>query len=533
VKAWESFRDLWVVDFEFQTPVGDPQVPVCLVAHEIRSGRTLRVWQDELAQLAQAPYNTGDDSLLIAYVASAELGCHLALGWELPSFTLDLFAEFRTTTNGKYLPAGRGLLGAAVFYGLDAMSAARKDAMRELVLRGGPWSEEERNQVLDYCESDVITATKVLRTMEPNIDLPRALLRGRFMRDVAAHDELVEYWPHIQDELINRVDRAFGVYEGRTFKLERFARYLEAQKIPWPRTASGRLSLEDDVFRDQVRAYPQLSPLRELRASLSQLRLSGLTIGKDGRNRTPLWSFAAKTGRNQPSNAKFIFGPSVWLRSLIKPPPGRALAYLDYSQQEFAIAAVLSGDANMLAAYSTGDAYLEFAKQAGAVPPDGTKESHGAVREQFKTCALGVNYGMEENALADRIGSTPVHARDLLAAHRRTYRTFWRWSDGVVDFAMLHGKIWTVFGWTLQLDATPNVRSLRNFPMQANGAEMLRLACCLATERGITVCAPVHDAMLIEASTTDIDEAVAKARQAMQEAAYAVLGGTLGLARRR
>ena len=38
-----------------------------------------------------------------------------------------------------------------------------------------------------------------------------------------------------------------------------------------------------------------------------------------------------------------------------------------------------------------------------------------------------------------------------------------------------------------------------NFPMQANGAEMLRLACCLATERGIAVCAPVHDALLIEA----------------------------------
>ena len=35
--------------------------------------------------------------------------------------------------------------------------------------------------------------------------------------------------------------------------------------------------------------------------------------------------------------------------------------------------------------------------------------------------------------------------------------------------------------------------------MQANGAEMLRLACCFATERGVRVCAPVHDAILIEA----------------------------------
>jgi DNA polymerase-1 len=33
--------------------------------------------------------------------------------------------------------------------------------------------------------------------------------------------------------------------------------------------------------------------------------------------------------------------------------------------------------------------------------------------------------------------------------------------------------------------------------MQANGAEMLRMACCLGTEQGIEICAPVHDAVLI------------------------------------
>ena len=45
--------------------------------------------------------------------------------------------------------------------------------------------------------------------------------------------------------------------------------------------------------------------------------------------------------------------------------------------------------------------------------------------------------------------------------------------------------------------------------MQANGAEMLRLACCFATEEGIAVCAPVHDAILIEAPVEEIDHIVA------------------------
>jgi DNA polymerase I len=89
-----------------------------------------------------------------------------------------------------------------------------------------------------------------------------------------------------------------------------------------------------------ARAYPIISPLRELRHALSDLRLNDLSVGDDGRNRTPLWAFGSKTGRNQPSNSKYIFGPSVWLRGLIKPPPGYAVAYIDWSSQEVGIAAV-------------------------------------------------------------------------------------------------------------------------------------------------------------------------------------------------
>ena len=55
--------------------------------------------------------------------------------------------------------------------------------------------------------------------------------------------------------------------------------------------------------------------------------------------------------------------------------------------------------------------------------------------------------------------------------------------------------------------------------MQAHGAEMLRIACCLATERGVRVCAPVHDALLIEAPISLIDDAVSTTRGAMAEAA--------------
>jgi hypothetical protein len=274
-----------------------------------------------------------------------------------------------------------------------------------------------------------------------------------------------------------------------------------------------------------ARCYPPVAPLRELRAALSEMRLSDLTVGPDGRNRTILSAFRARTGRNQPSNTKFIFGPSVWLRGLIQPPPGHGIAYVDWAQQEFGIAAALSGDPLMMAAYQTGDPYLAFAKQAGAAPRDATKATHKAVRDQFKSTVLAVQYGMGADALAQRIGQPPIRARELLRLHYETYRVLWRWSDAAVDCAMLTGRLHTVFGWQVQVPPIANDRSLRNFPMQANGAEMLRLACCLATERGIEVCAPIHDAVLICAPLSRLVEDVARMQEYMREASRVVLDG--------
>ena len=321
-------------------------------------------------------------------------------------------------------------------FGLDGAGASEKKEMQQAI-GGGTWCGRfSPEEILDYCETDVVALERLLFAMLPRIDLPRALLRGRYMAAAAAMEYngtpidtemlalLRRGWTDIQDQLVAAIDRDYGVYEGRTFKLERFAHWLSAENIPWPRLESGQLDLSDGTFRQQARAYPRVAPLRELRSSLSELRLNDLAVGHDSRNRVILSAFRARTGRNQPSNSKYIFGPSVWLRGLIKPPPGHGLAYIDWSQQEFGIAAALSGDLAMQAAYGSGDPYLAFAKQAGAVPQDATKSTHKAERELFKQCVLAVQYGMEAKSLAVRIGQPTIVARDLLRAHRDTYRSF-------------------------------------------------------------------------------------------------------------
>jgi DNA polymerase I len=132
---------------------------------------------------------------------------------------------------------------------------------------------------------------------------------------------------------------------------------------------------------------------------------------------------------------------------------------------------------------------------------------------------------MEAEGLARRIGQPTIVGRDLLRAHRETYRRFWAWSDAAVDHAMLTGSLQTVFGWPIHVGENPNPRSLRNFPMQANGAELLRLACCFATEQGIEVCAVIHDAVLICAPLDQLKEDVERMRGCMAKASRIVLNG--------
>jgi hypothetical protein len=349
-------------------------------------------------------------------------------------------------------------------------------------------------------------------------------LRTRDERTPPKHDSRIlrRAAELVASQPANRRDR----FRPMSFSNRLFTRYLLEQGIAWPRREDGQLALDQETFREMAKIYPrQIGPIRELRDNLSQLKLNELQVGSDGRNRCLLSPFASRTGRNQPSNSRFVFGPATWLRSLIKPEPGRAVAYIDWSQQELGIAAALSGDERMQQAYTSGDFYLEFGKLAGAVPSDGTKRSHAREREQFKAVCLGVLFGLGPFGLARKLDLAPCWGRELLQLHQRTFRKFWAWSDALEAQGMLGNRLHTAFGWNRFVGPDANPRSLRNFPMQANGAEMMRLACCLATERGIGVCCPVHDALLVEAGEAEIDHFVARTQAIMEEASELVLPG--------
>jgi len=539
--AMTSYKAIWALDFEFIARDGQPPVVVCLVAHELLSNSWVRVWQDKFSA---PPFPLDQETLFVAYSASAEWASFLALGWPMPTRCIDLYAEFKRMKNGSYdgkiFPS---LLAAASHFGITTTDADHKCAMRDLIIAGGPWSAEQQQEIMDYCAADVAMTSDLLRAMTAFIfqdatTLGGALLRGRYTCaaahmerngipiDVGALSRLLAGWDDIKLGLICDIDQHYGVFSGTTFVAARFESYLTKHGIPWPRLASGNLMLDDDTFRERAKAYPQIGPLRELRHAIGKMRLSSLTVGHDGRNRTSLMPFGSKTGRNQPSNSRFIFGTSRWLRSLIKPAQGRALAYVDWSSQEIAIAAALSGDEALWSAYESGDPYMAFAVQSGLAPVGATKATHKGERQRAKAIVLGVGYGMSPESIAVQAGIHLDEARDLLQRHKLTYQKFWAWALLNQNAGLLGLPLQTKFGWTWKAGSgtSVNPRSLLNWPMQANGAEMMRLACCELTEKGIVVCCPVHDALLVEADIGDIERVITATRKAMEQASQLVLG---------
>jgi hypothetical protein len=536
MRTINDFPEILLCDFEYHHAGLDegPSVPVCGCALELRSGKEYRLWTDQLSG-PKPPWRHDRDTLFVAYNATAELGCHAALGWPFPSFILDLLIEFRWLVNGdlnKYAP--RKLPDALAYFKLPSIGAEEKDLWQKLVLTGGPFDKEQREGILRYCWSDV----EALRLLLPAIlqkiprDLDRALFRGRYthaatwsMRSGVPIDELT--WQRIlscRDGIQQRITANCPLYDSAgTFKHDRFTRWIEELGLlpMWPRTECGQLSTDNDTLKNW-KYVPEIARFRQIHQTVNLLDKPSFSV-HHGRNHYGLLPFASESSRN--ATTRCIVQAPTWTKPIIQAPPGYGLIHADWSQEEFGVAAVLSNDLAAIQTYETGDSYIAFAVLAGLVPLDATKTSHPVERDLCKTMTLATQYGQGSRSLAVKLGRSQNYAEDLLRAHRRAFRRLWRWMDDHIGSARWNKKQETLFGWRLIVKPETKSLTCRNFPVQANAAEILRIAHLFLCESGIRVCVPVHDAFIILALEKDLEDVAEVVRRQMMRASGIVLHG--------
>jgi DNA polymerase I len=193
ISDWRElpFREIWIVDTEFYPGAGlanggregDPSTPLCLVAFEMRSGQLVRLWQDELGPFP--PYRLDADAVFFFYMASAEFGFHIAKGWGQPACALDAYIEFRHFVNDGSIKAGArekgfySLDGALRYFCENGIDTAHKKEMRDRIVQGPPFSAEERETILQYCEEDVRALALLVQHIVPTIrwEVPRCVTR--------------------------------------------------------------------------------------------------------------------------------------------------------------------------------------------------------------------------------------------------------------------------------------------------------------------------------------------------------------------
>jgi DNA polymerase-1 len=144
---------------------------------------------------------------------------------------------------------------------------------------------------------------------------------------------------------------------------------------------------------------------------------------------------------------------------------------------------------------------------------------------------LSAQYSLSVASLALKLKISEAEAQHLLRQHRDLFRQYWRWSDDYVQHALQVGEVRTVFDWRHLIgrgrpDSPINERSIANWPIQATGSEILRIACIMAKRRGLRILAPIHDAVLIEAPIDRIEADTALMREIMRRASRVVLNAT-------
>ena len=546
---FDRFGEVTVIDTEFATTSTLRPDPVSAVGHELKSGRQHKLWlYNKLGEIESPPWPQGPNDLVVTWYGLAEWSVYLALGWRLPANHIDLFNFWKWFKNGRRMRSnGNSLLAACMNFNLAAMTSENKDFWRDLIISRG-WNKDQIEGILNYNQDDVLLTTALLHRVIRYIDLRQELNRGQYINCLALVEargipvdqvtlkKIQDSWPALKEVLMNSANEIWTFYKDGSFKMNEFKAYLKHNRIPWKYTASGRPSTNDDYMKSRGLSLPDIEKLRQVKKTLSKggKRLQ-LPVGSDSRNRFMMSPFGQIGGRNNPSTTGNIFGNAKWFRQLIQPNPGMGLIYCDWTSQEYGVAAYLSQDKNMMAAYESECPYLFFGKKMKRIPQDATKQTHSRERAIYKRISLAMNYGQGAKSLAHELDLNRAEAESLIKHHKRIFPVFWEWMDTTVSRAMLRLKMIARCGWQFHVRSSEkdeygrkqavNQRTLMNWSMQSNSSEMMRLGTILLTKAGLRICMIVHDAYLVETPISEINAAAAKTQECMEKASRIILDG--------
>jgi DNA polymerase-1 len=261
-------------------------------------------------------------------------------------------------------------------------------------------------------------------------------------------------------------------------------------------------------------------------------------VGPDGRVHTTYEQTGSATGRissNDPNLQNIPIKTEVGreVRSAFRPGPEfETLLTADYSQIEMRIMAHLSEDAGLIEAFHSGEDLHRFvgARIFKVDPADVTP----IMRTKVKAMSYGLAYGLSAFGLSKQLRIEVAEARELMADYFARFGAVRDYLRGVVEQARADGYTTTIFGRRRPFsDLTSTNRVLRenaerqalNSPIQGSAADIIKRAMLgidadIRSRRlGSRMLLQVHDELVLEVATGELDELTEIVRSRMAGAA--------------
>jgi len=410
------------------------------------------------------------------------------------------------------------------------------------------WSVSElSHEQIEYAGRDALAALRVARELLPRV--PRTLydtwrnalsvladleLRGQSF-DFNQHRMLIGQWQRERDQLLIELRNHLGAGVKPTSGPqlgEWLKQHLPAKTVQaWPKTGTGRLKTDADtlqLFAD----LPAVAPLLRFKRVSKLLSTYGDNYAKHRNDLTGRLHPSFKvgmtvSGRVCASKPNTQNPPRVdTFRALFVPPVGQVLVGADYGQIELRVAALLSGDKAMLAAYQRGDDLhrLTAAAVAGVAPEQVTKEQ----RQAAKAVNFGTLYGQGPAGLASNakttygVDMTKQEAAQALQRFDLTYPTLAAWKRQQIGLAQQQHRVRTRLGLVrdFEVQGTGYLQGEAvNIPVQGSAAEVMLCAVARLPQTlngsSARLYHNVHDELVLTCAPEDADQAAAALRDAM------------------
>ena len=222
---------------------------------------------------------------------------------------------------------------------------------------------------------------------------------------------------------------------------------------------------------------------------------------------------------------------------------GYRLISADYSQIELRVLAHLSGDKELITAFKNGeDIHSKTASLVEKVPIDKVSSE---MRRAAKVVNFGILYGLGPHRLSNETELSYEEAKQFIEDYFAGYPSVEKWIDGIKKDAYKNGYVETMFGRRRYI---PELRDSQvfmrnsgermavNMPIQGTAADIMKMAMIQVHDSMVkkklkaNIVLQVHDELVIETPTKEVDAVVAILEKDMGEIAELAVPLTIDIA---